>query len=49
LSTWQTETGDVKPESLTPDKYDRETGLGISVGTGLANRENGGGAEKQGD
>ena len=32
LSNWQTETEDVKPESLTPDKYDRETGLGISLG-----------------
>jgi hypothetical protein len=49
LSSWQTETGDVKPESLTADKYDRETGLGISVGARLAHRENGGREREQGD
>jgi arylsulfatase A-like enzyme len=38
LSTWRSETGDAKPESLTPDKYDRETGLGISVGARLATK-----------
>ena len=31
LNNWQAETNDVKPGSLTADKYDRETGLGISV------------------
>jgi arylsulfatase A-like enzyme len=31
LDQWRTETGDVRPEQLPPDKYDRETGLGVSV------------------
>ena len=41
LSQWQTETNDEKPESLTPDKYDRETGLGISVAARMATHEKG--------
>jgi arylsulfatase A-like enzyme len=49
LSNWRTETGDVTPESLTADKYDRETGLGISVGSRLAHREMGGREREQGD
>jgi arylsulfatase A-like enzyme len=47
LSNWQTETNDEKPESLTADKYDRETGLGISVAARMATHEQGEKLKKQ--
>jgi N-sulfoglucosamine sulfohydrolase len=31
LVQWRTETADAKPATLTPDKYDRETGMGLSA------------------
>jgi arylsulfatase A-like enzyme len=40
LAQWRAETGDATPQRLTPDKYDRETGLGVSVATrGVPDKE----------